>query len=246
MTTFQKLLDIKSKKGAGYIVLLDPDKQSVDQSKKMVQQAESEGADAIFIGGSLLFFSNFDDFVKQIKQSIKIPVILFPGSAQQISKYADAILFISIISGRNPDTLIGQQVLGAPVIKMANLETISTAYMLIESGKTSSAEFMSNTHPIPRDKKDIAVAHALAAEYMGMKLVYLEAGSGAINPVPDEMITTVSKFISLPIIVGGGIKDPEVAKRKVAAGASFIVTGNALEENLQKGLISEFAKAIHN
>lgn len=245
MNTFEKLLTIKQNKGSGYIVLLDPDKQSLEQSVKISQQAEAEGADVIFIGSSLLFFSTFDDFVKQIKQSVNIPVILFPGNAMQISKYADAILFISIISGRNPDTLIGQQVLGAPIIKTLNLEAISTGYMIIESGKMTSTEYMSNTRPIPRDKSDIAVAHALAAEYLGMKLIYLEAGSGALQPVPDEMITAIANYVSLPIIVGGGITTPGVAHQKVDAGASFIVTGNVLERNLKQGKIAEFAKAIH-
>lgn len=246
MSTFDNLLAIKRNKGAGYIVLIDPDKQSLDQSVQLVQQAETEGADVIFIGGSLLFFSVFDDFVKHIKESISLPVILFPGSANQISKYADAILFMSIISGRNPDALIGQQVQGAPIIRMLNLEAIATGYMLIESGKTSSAEFMSNTRPIPRDKTDIAVAHALAAEYLGMKLIYLEAGSGAPLPVSDEMIAAISQYTSLPIIVGGGITTPDIARQKVMAGASFIVTGNVLEQDLQQGRIAAFANAIHH
>jgi phosphoglycerol geranylgeranyltransferase len=245
MTTFERLLNTKKKHGAGYFVLLDPDKQSLEQSIKFVQLAEVEGADAILVGGSLLFLSSFDDFVNHIKQNIKIPVILFPGSAQQISRHADAILFISLLSGRNPETLIGQQVLAAPIIKMFNLEAISAAYLLIESGKTTSAEFMSNTKPIPHDKVDIAVAHALAAEYLGMKMIYLEAGSGALYPVPDEMIKAVSKYTSLPIIVGGGITNPEVAQNKVKAGASFIVTGNVLEQNLQPGKIAQFTTAIH-
>lgn len=245
ISTFEKLLAIKQSKGAGYIILLDPDKQSAVQSVKLAKLAETEGADAVFIGGSLLFFSVFDNFVNKIKKNINLPVILFPGNAQQISKYADAILFISIISGRNPDVLIGQQVLGAPIIKMLNLEAISTGYMIVESGKTSSAEFMSNTRPLPRDKNDIAVAHALAAEYFGMKLIYLEAGSGAQQPVPDEMISAIANHVSLPIIVGGGITTPEIARQKVNAGASFIVTGNTLEKNSQQGRIAEFARMIH-
>jgi len=245
MTTYDRLIQIKNEKKAGYIVLLDPDKQPLEQSINISQQAEAEGADIIFIGGSLLFFSVFDDFVRQIKESVKLPVILFPGSATQISKYADAILFMSIISGRNPDALIGQQVHGAPIIKMLNLEAISTGYMIIESGKTSSAEFMSNTRPIPRDKVDIAVAHALAGEYLGMKLLYLEAGSGAPQPVPDEMIMAISQYSSLPLIVGGGITNPDIARQKVKAGASFIVTGNVLEKKIEKGRIADFANAIH-
>lgn len=245
MMTYEKLLQIKEEKGAGYIVLLDPDKQPIEQSIEISKQAEAEGADIIFIGGSLLFFAIFDEFVGKIKQSVNIPVILFPGSATQISKHADAILFMSIISGRNPDALIGQQVQGAPVIKMLNLEPISTGYMIIESGKTTSAEFMSNTRPIPRDKVDIAVAHALAGEFLGMKLIYLEAGSGALHPVPDEMIGAINKYSSVPLIVGGGIRTPEIAHQKVQAGASFIVTGNVLENGVQSGNIAAFAEAIH-
>lgn len=246
MTTFEKLLEIRDKKGAGYIVLIDPDKQKPEKSVLLAKQAEAEGADIIFVGGSLLFISLFDEFVKQIKSNVNIPVILFPGSAMQVSKYADAILFMSIISGRNPDVLIGQQVHGAPLVKMYDLEAIATGYMLIESGKVTSVEFMSNTKPIPRDKSSIAVAHALAAKYLGMKIVYLEAGSGAVSPVPDEMITAVSQHSELPLIVGGGITTPELALQKVRAGASFIVTGNVLENGLKPGRISEFANAIHN
>ena len=245
MTTYERLLQVKEEKGAGYIVLLDPDKQPIEKSIEISKQAEAEGADAIFIGGSLLFFTTFDEFVGKIKKSVDIPVILFPGSATQISKHADAILFMSIISGRNPDALIGQQVQGAPVIKMLNLEPISTGYMLIDSGKTTSAEFMSNTRPIPREKVDIAVAHALAGEFLGMKLIYLEAGSGAVHPVPTEMIGAISKYSSVPLIVGGGIRSPEIARQKVKAGASFIVTGNVLEKGLESGNIAAFSKAIH-
>ncbi|MDW7682353.1 MAG: geranylgeranylglyceryl/heptaprenylglyceryl phosphate synthase, partial [bacterium] len=158
---------------------------------------------------------------------------------------ADAILFMSVISGRNADLLIGQHVMAAPIVKMTGLEAISTGYMLIDSGKVTSAEFMSNTKPIPRDKTDIAIAHGLAAEFLGMKILYLEAGSGAVQPVPDEMIQGLSRMCGLPLIVGGGIKTPEIASQKVRAGASFIVTGNILEKNNRTGLIAEFARAIH-
>lgn len=246
MQTWQKLLEIRKQRGAGYIVLIDPDKLSLEENNKLVVQAEKEDADCIFIGGSLLSTPIFDELVKQIKNTVKIPVIIFPGGVQQISRHADAILFMSVISGRNPDLLIGQHVMGAPIIKMYNLETIPMGYMLIESGKVTSAEFMSNTKPIPRDKPDIAVAHALAAEYLGMKLIYLEAGSGALHPVPDEMIQAITRMSSLPIIVGGGIRTPDIAQKKVAAGAAFIVTGNVLEKNNEKGTIQSFAQAIHH
>ena len=245
MQTWNKLLEIKKQRGAGYIVLIDPDKLSLEDNIKLAVQAEKEDADIIFIGGSLLSTPIFDELVKQIKNAVTIPVIIFPGGVQQISRHADAILFMSVISGRNPDLLISQHVMGAPIVKMLNLEAISTGYMLIESGRVTSAEFMSNTKPIPRDKPDIAVAHALAAEYLGMKLIYLEAGSGALHPVPDEMIQAVSRICSLPVIVGGGIRTPELAQQKVKAGASFIVTGNVLEKEKKSGIIQGFAKAIH-
>lgn len=245
MQTWQKLLDIRKQRGAGYIVLIDPDKLALKENVKLAIQAEKEDADCIFIGGSLLSTPIFDEVVKQIKSAVKIPVIIFPGGVQQISRHADAILFMSVISGRNPDLLISQHVMAAPIVKMLKLEAISTGYMLIESGKVTSAEFMSNTKPIPRDKPDIAVAHALAAEYLGMKLIYLEAGSGALHPVPDEMIQAIARMCLLPIIVGGGIRTPDVAKQKVAAGAAFIVTGNVLEKNNEKGTIRSFAQAIH-
>jgi len=245
MTTWEKLLNIKAERGAGFFILIDPDKQSLEEGIKLAVEAEKEGADGIFIGGSLLSTSIFNNLIKSIKEHIQIPVIIFPGGVQQVSPYADAILFMSVISGRNADLLIGQHVMAAPIVKMSGLETIATGYMLIESGKVTSVEFMSNTKPIPRDKTDIAVAHGLAAEFLGMKLLYLEAGSGAVHPVPDEMIAGMANICNLPMIVGGGIKTPEIARQKVKAGASFIVTGNVLEENRNNGMIAEFAQAIH-
>jgi len=245
MTTWEKLLEIKEQRGAGYFILIDPDKQSIEDSVKVAIQAEREDVDGIFIGGSLLSTPIFDELIKKIKDHVQIPVIIFPGSVQQVSRHADAILFMSLISGRNADTLISQQVLAAPIVKMIGLETIATGYMLIESGKVTSAEFMSNTRPIPRDKTDIAVAHALAAEYLGMKVVYLEAGSGADLPVPDKMIHAIAGMCNLPIIVGGGITSPEIARQKVMVGAGFIVTGTVFEKDNSDGRMAKFAEAIH-
>lgn len=245
MTTWEKLLRIKEERGAGYFILIDPDKQPMEESIRLVVQAEKEDADGIFIGGSLLSTPVFDELIKQIKANVSIPVIIFPGGVQQVSAHADAILFMSVISGRNADLLIGQHVMAAPIVKITGLEPISAGYMLIESGKVTSAEYMSNTRPIPREKTDIAVAHGLAAEFLGMKVLYLEAGSGALYPVPDEMIKGMAKSCGLPLIVGGGITTPETARQKVKAGASFIVTGNVLENNNANGKIAEFAKAIH-
>lgn len=245
MTTYERLLKIRDIKGAGYLVLIDPDKWDQHNIVKMAVQANDSGADALLIGGSLLLSSKFDEWVGLIKKNVSIPIIIFPGSPTQVSKNADAIFFLSLISGRNPNYIIGEQVKAAPVIKIIGIEPIPVGYMLIESGRITSAEFMSNTRPIPREKPEIAKATALAAEYLGMKMVYLEAGSGADNTVPNEMVKEVSNYVTLPIIVGGGICTPEEAQQKVKHGASFVVTGNVLEKHPNSKIMQEFAAAIH-
>jgi len=244
-STYERILEIRQKRGAGFFVLLDPDKISVESAVRRARMAEEGGADAILIGGSLLFMNDFDAFIRAIKGSVQLPVIIFPGSTRQISAEADAILFLSFISSRNPDYLIGEQVLAAPVIRALGLEAISTAYMHVESGNITTVEFFSGSRPIPRAKADIAVAHALAAEYIGMKLIYLEAGSGARLPVPDEMVQEVARRVEIPVIVGGGIRVPDDAARKVAAGAGFVVIGNVLEKDPTVEFVSQFARAIH-
>ncbi|HEX9652573.1 MAG TPA: geranylgeranylglyceryl/heptaprenylglyceryl phosphate synthase [bacterium] len=245
MTTSERLKSIRAARGAGYLVLIDPDKWPEEQLIEFAAHASASGADALLIGGSLLLCSSFDHLVRQIRKHVACPVIIFPGSSLQVSRHADAIFFLSLISGRNPTYLIGEQVKAAPLVKAFGVESISVGYMLIESGRVTSAEFMSNTRAIPRDKVDIAKATALAAQYLGMQMVYLEAGSGAPQSVPDEMIAGLNHYISLPIIVGGGISTPEEAQRKVMAGASFVVTGNVLEKERNHNLIAEFAQAIH-
>lgn len=236
---------IKSEKGAGYFLLLDPDRLQQPAVVELAVKAAENGVDALLVGSSILINSGFDALIKAVKSAVKIPVIIFPGSALQISQYADAILFLSLISGRNPDYLIGQQVRSAPIIKHIALEAISTGYMLIKSGNYTSAEYMSNTSPIPADKPDIARATALAAQILGMKLIYLEAGSGATQPVPIEMVRKVTSYVDIPVIVGGGIRKPEEANERVLAGASFIVTGNYFEDKNNHHMIREFAAAIH-
>jgi phosphoglycerol geranylgeranyltransferase len=171
---------------------------------------------------------------------------LFPGDSSQIAKNADAILFMSLISGRNADFLIGQQVKGAVQIAKSKVEPISMGYMLIESGATTSVEFMSGTRPIPKEKNNIAVAHALAAEFLGMKMLYLEAGSGAKNTVPNEMISAVKKSVSIPVIVGGGIRDGETAKQKFLAGADILVTGNVLSKENGLEIMKKIAETAKN
>ena len=183
--------------------------------------------------------------IREIKQRVTLPLIIFPGGSGQVCRGADAILFTSLLSGRNAEYLIGEQVKGAPLVREYGLEPIPTAYLLIESGVRTSVEYLSHTHPIPRHKPDIVVAHALAAQYLGMKMVYLEAGSGAIHSVPENIIAKTSAYVPLPIICGGGIREPEDARKKVEAGASFVVVGNRLEEKNHLPLFAEFAEAIH-
>ncbi len=209
-------------------VLLDPDDFSPEEAVETAKKAVEFGAHGFLIGGSLLHSNHFGRFVADVKAAVSSPVLLFPGDATQLSRHADGVLFLSLVSGRNPVMLIGEQVKGAPLIKKLGIEPLSTAYMLVESGAVTSVEFMSNTRPLPRSKPMIAAAHALAAQYMGMKLVYLEAGSGAPQSVPAEMIRMVRSYVDLPIIVGGGIRDAESAAEKLEAGADIIVTGNVL------------------
>jgi phosphoglycerol geranylgeranyltransferase len=242
---FDQLLTVKKSKGAAYLVLIDPDKQDVHHAIHLAQTCESVGVDALLVGGSLLLANVFDETIKGIKESCGLPLIIFPGSTRQVSKYADAILFLSVISGRNPESLIGGHVVAAPLIKSVNLETISTGYMFIDSGTVTSALFMSDTRAIPREKPDIAAAHALAAQYIGMQCVYLEGGSGAKYSVPNQIIEAVVRYTEMPIICGGGIKTPDEARAKVLAGANFVVTGTIIERDSSPALIRAFADAIH-
>lgn len=211
----------------------------------MTESAEECGVDVILVGSSFMLNSNFAPAVKKIKTKTKLPVIIFPGSFAQITPDADAILFTSLISGRNPNYLIDEQVKGAPLVKQYGLEPIPTGYMLIESGPLTSVQFISGTMPIPQSKSDIAAAHAMAAEYLGMKMVYLEAGSGAEKPVPVEMVRTVANHIEIPILVGGGLSTPEECAERIEAGASFVVCGNCFENDPKHSYLQELAAAAH-
>ncbi|MGB1121595.1 MAG: geranylgeranylglyceryl/heptaprenylglyceryl phosphate synthase, partial [Saprospiraceae bacterium] len=211
---------------------------------KIIRLAESASVDCFFVGGSLVVNNVMNDCIKRIRQVSNIPIIIFPGSTLQINYNADAILFLSLISGRNPDLLIGRHVESAPILHRSKLEVISTGYMLIDGGKPTTATYISNTLPIPRNKSDIALCTALAGELLGMKTIFMDAGSGAELPVPTNMIQTVSSQISIPLIVGGGIRTPEKAAKNVAAGADVIVIGNAIEK--EPSLLLELADAVHS
>ena len=224
------------------VVLIDPDKLSPKQLETTAQNAQKAGVDLLFVGGSLMTSDSLFHCVKSLKENSDIPVILFPGNTYQIARNADAMLFLSLISGRNPDMLIGMHVLAAPYIKLSGLETISTGYMLIDSGKPTAVTYMSNSFPIPSDKKDIAACTAMAGEMLGLSVIFMDAGSGADRTVPEEMVEFVKGSIEIPLIVGGGIKTVESAESIIRAGADIIVVGNKFEE--EPGLIFEFVETV--
>ncbi|MEE8340724.1 MAG: geranylgeranylglyceryl/heptaprenylglyceryl phosphate synthase [Candidatus Neomarinimicrobiota bacterium] len=242
---YNYLLDVISKKGAGNFVLIDPDQKNHANIEDLVQAANSSEVDALLVGGSLMMDSKNHDRVGQIKKIAEMPVIFFPGGVTQLNGHYDAMFFMSILSGRNPHYLIGEQAIAAPIVRDIGIETISMGYLLLDGGTTSTVEFMSGTKPIPMDRPGITVAHALAAQYFGMKFIYLEAGSGAKFPVSVETIEAVHDQIEIPIIVGGGIKTAEQAEERVKAGASFIVTGTITERTKNLAVMKEISDAIH-
>jgi len=231
--------------GGGFLWLIDPTRVMPEMVDPRWERAREAGVDAILIGTSSGFSPAAEATIKSIRAHTDLPLILFPGSAIQVNRFVDAVLFISLVSGRNARYLIGEQVDGAPMIKSFGIEPIPTAYLLIESGATTAVQYISQTLPIPADKPDIAKVHALAAEYLGMKFVYLEAGSGAPRPVPPEMVRQVKDYISIPLIVGGGLTTPQQVADAVEAGADFVVVGSVLEFNPTTGFLREMAAAAH-
>jgi phosphoglycerol geranylgeranyltransferase len=244
MTVYEHLFAIRTQNRAGFFVLLDPDDHPPEVLAQKARLCCEAGIDALLIGGSRMLNHDFQAAVAAVKASCDLPLIIFPGGSTQLAPEADALLFLTLISGRNPRYLIEEQVQAAPHIKQYGLETIPTGYMLIASGKATAVERVSGTQPLPRDNPSLAAAHALAGQYLGLKMIYLEAGSGADQPFPDEMIAEVRQTIDLPLIVGGGIRSPETAAAKVRAGADFIVVGTALEYNAVSEIFREFADAV--
>lgn len=212
-------------------ILLDPDKVSLSEIPLVLNKINNSNANLVFVGGSLLFKNVLNEFVANVKGNTDLPVLLFPGSAMQITNNADGILFLQLLSGRNSEYLIGNQVIAAPLLKQTNLEVISTGYLLIESGRETTASYISNTKPIPAHKPEIAMATAMAGEYIGNKLIYMDGGSGALNPIPTKMIEKVAKNIDLPIIIGGGLKSKEAINNAYKAGATIVVVGTAFEND---------------
>jgi len=242
MDLYKSILVSKNQGKKLFAILIDPDKQKNSDLLLIIKNANKSKVNYFFVGGSLLINDNLNDCIKTIKENSKIPVILFPGNAMQINPKADGILFLSLISGRNPDLLIGKQVISAPILKQTELEIISTGYMLVDSGKPTTASYMSNTVPIPREKNAIATSTAIAGQYLGMKLIYMDGGSGAEYPITNEMIKQVSNSIDIPLIVGGGICNAKKAIENCKSGADLIVVGNAIEKDYK--LIKEISKAI--
>jgi len=220
-------------KRKGVILLLDPEKYTDSfRLQKIITLAVHHGVDFFFVGGSLILEKNVDEVISGIKKiSQETPVILFPGSTVQLSTLADGILFLSLISGRNPEFLIGQHVVAAPLLAKSQLEVLPTGYMLVNSGEMTSVNYISQTLPIPNDKPALAIATALAGMYLGLNYLYLDAGSGARQPVSQPVIEGVKKNVNLPLIVGGGINSVERARAAWEAGADFIVLGNGAEKN---------------
>lgn len=220
-------------------LLIDPGKLPLEELEPTIDLAIKHNIDFFFIGGSLMSHGVLDETIDLIKSKCNIPCILYPGSTYQISKKADACLFMSLVSGRNPEYLIGQQVVSAPLLKRAQIKTISTAYMLISNSISTSVAYMSQTFPIPTQKTDIALATAMAADMLGFTCIFIDAGSGAEQEVPVEAIKDISNHINKPILVGGGINTSKKLKQAFLNGADIVVIGNAIEDN--PNLIAELA-----
>lgn len=237
------LLDKIRKDGAIHMTLIDPEKATVSIASQISDEAESSQTAAIMIGGStFVSTSHLDKVVKAVKKAVKIPVVLFPNNITGVSRHADALWFMSLLNSSDPYFITGAQVLSAPIIRKFNLEAIPLGYIIV--GEGSAVSVVGRACPIPHNKPELAAAHALAAQYLGMHFVYLEAGSGAKQPVPSEMIKTVKELVHIPLIVGGGIKTGEQVKEVVNAGADVIVTGTVVEEYKAKDKIGELVKTM--
>ena len=241
---YEDLLKARQLNRKKLAVLIDPDKMRMGRLEQIIDLSIHCKVDYFFIGGSLIVNSQLDQCLQLIRKKCTIPLILFPGNSYQLSYHADAILFLSLVSGRNPDLLIGQHVIAAPYLKLSALEILPTGYMLIDGGVGTTVLYMSNTSPIPSTKSDIAVCTAMAAEMLGLKLIFMDAGSGASRPVPSDMIASVRGAVSIPIIVGGGIKSAEKVRENLKAGADLIVIGNAFESD--PSLLIDIAATIHD
>jgi putative glycerol-1-phosphate prenyltransferase len=238
----EQVLSLKKQGRKAFAVLLDPDKISLDTFPALLDRAVAHGVDFFFVGGSLITNYALGEVIAEIKRRTAIPVVLFPGSNLHIEPSADAILFLSLISGRNPEFLIGQHVVAAPIVRRSGLEVLPTAYLLVDAGVQTTVSYISNTTPLPADKPGVAACTAMAGEMLGLRLTYLDAGSGAKRPVPPELIAAVRQSVETPIIVGGGINSARKAADALEAGADVLVVGNGIEQN--PDLLPEIAGVV--
>lgn len=229
---YKNIITSKSKNEKLLAILIDPDKIKINEVSILVEKINQSPATHIFIGGSSVENQIIDELILSIKEFTSLPIVLFPGNPSQISNKADGILFLTLLSGRNPDYLIEHQVNAVPILKQTQLEVISTGYILIESGNETAVERVSKTKPMDRNNPNYVMQTAQAGEYIGNKLIYLEAGSGAELAVPQEMITLVAQNISVPLLVGGGIRSKEAIDNAYKSGADLVVIGNAFEDDL--------------
>tara|TARA_B100002052_G_scaffold233932_2_gene217061 strand:+ start:14080 stop:14817 length:738 start_codon:yes stop_codon:yes gene_type:complete len=243
---FENLELKRGELGTLSFALIDPDLKNDSKLDKILNNINQSEFDAILVGGSSIEDNKFEDRVKYIKSSTDLSVILFPGGSSQVSNAADAILFTSLISGRNPKFLIEEQVKSSLKIHNSKLEVIPTGYLLLETDKKSAVEIISNTNPIPMNDIDLILSHALAAQYLGKKLLFLETGSNSNYPVNNEIIKQINSILDIPIIVGGGIKNLKDAIEVSSSGASYIVIGSLIEESDDYSKLLEINKAIHS
>ncbi|HEY2805306.1 MAG TPA: phosphoglycerol geranylgeranyltransferase [Gemmatimonadales bacterium] len=229
---------------SGLLVLVDPERTSPSEAAALARSAESDGAAGLLIGTSFDGASRTADVATAIKRTTKLPLLLFPGSASQLVPQVDAVLLLSLVSGRNPQYLIEEHVRSVPFFSRHKVTSISTAYILIDGGRVTAVEAVSQTRPLPADKPEIAAAHAMAAQLIGMVAIYLDAGSGALNPVDPGIIRAVRERVNLPLFVGGGMRTPDEVRRAREAGADFVVVGNAIE-SAGAAAVRNLAAAAH-
>jgi len=241
---YHSIAEKKRQGKKSFAVLIDPDKVTKPMLDEYTDLCVAANVDYLLVGGSLVISNHLDECVQHIKQNCSLPIILFPGSPTQISKYADALLYLSLISGRNPELLIGQHVVSAPFVRNSGLEIMPTGYIVVDGGAPTTVSYISNASPVPADKNEIAMCTAMAGEMLGMKLIYMDSGSGAKRAISETMIESVAKSIVAPLIIGGGIRDAEKAYLNCKAGADVIVVGNAIEKDAS--LIKEMSDAVHS
>lgn len=244
MRILEQLQRLKAENRKGLAVLIDPDETRAEDLPDLFRRLAGARVDVFFVGGSLLMQDHFQELIPALKSMTNLPVIIFPGSVFQLHEEADALLLLSLISGRNPEMLIGNHVVAAPAIRRSGVEVIPTGYMLIDSGRATSVNYMSNTQPIPYDKPEIAACTALAGELLGLRVIYMDAGSGAEKSISREMIRAVNNHTQLPLIVGGGIRSAKQADEIFRAGADLIVVGTAFEKPGTEALIQEISDLI--